>query len=109
MVGIADTRLGEEMVAFIKLRSGKTNEWTEKSLKDHLRNKVCILLVDYTIKSTFIMNFFFSFIQMSHFKVPKHIHFIDDFPRTPTGKIRKIDLKQMATQMFATESDQKKA
>lgn len=46
---------------------------------------------------------------MSHFKVPKHIHFIDDFPRTPTGKIRKIDLKQMATQMFATESDQKKA
>ncbi|KAH7640340.1 acyl-coa synthetase [Dermatophagoides farinae] len=85
VVGIADTRLGEEMVAFIKLRSGKTNEWTEKSLKDHLRNK------------------------MSHFKVPKHIHFIDDFPRTPTGKIRKIDLKQMATQMFATESDQKKA
>ena len=59
MVGIADTRLGEEMVAFIKLRSGKTNEWTEKSLKDHFRNKVCILLVDYTIKSTFIMNFFF--------------------------------------------------
>ena len=45
---------------------------------------------------------------MSHFKVPKHIHFVEDFPRTPTGKIRKLDLKQMAIEMFVASADDNK-
>ena len=41
MIGIPDNRLGEEMVAFIKLRSKKETKYDEKSLKDFLRTKVC--------------------------------------------------------------------
>ena len=42
--------------------------------------------------------------QISHFKVPKLIEFVDDFPRTVTGKVRKIDLKQIATEKFAPKA-----
>ncbi len=34
--------------------------------------------------------------QMASFKIPRHIIFVDDFPMTGSGKIRKIDLREMA-------------
>jgi acyl-CoA synthetase (AMP-forming)/AMP-acid ligase II len=30
--------------------------------------------------------------QMANFKVPRAIVFVDDFPRTPTGKVQKFRL-----------------
>lgn len=43
------------------------------------------------------------YLQISHFKVPKHFFIIEDFPRTVTGKIRKVDLKQMAIKQLNIE------
>jgi acyl-CoA synthetase (AMP-forming)/AMP-acid ligase II len=30
--------------------------------------------------------------RIAHFKVPKKIFFVDNFPMTPTGKVRKYQL-----------------
>lgn len=38
--------------------------------------------------------------KLSHFKVPKHILVVDDFPRTASGKVRKVALKEMARRHF---------
>lgn len=33
--------------------------------------------------------------RVPHFCVPRYVHFVEDFPRTPTGKIRKRDLREL--------------
>jgi len=31
--------------------------------------------------------------RLAAFKIPKHFHFVDELPKTPTGKVRKPDLR----------------
>ena len=31
--------------------------------------------------------------QISHFKIPRYVRFVDEFPMTVTGKIRKIEMR----------------
>jgi fatty-acyl-CoA synthase len=33
---------------------------------------------------------------MADYKVPRHIRFVEDFPRTPTGKIQRFVLSSQA-------------
>ena len=35
--------------------------------------------------------------QMAHFKVPRHVTFVDQLPKTATGKIQKYVLRQGQT------------
>lgn len=66
VVGVPDERMGEEMCAFVKLRPK-----TEFSLED-LRQ--------------------FSKGNIAHFKVPKYMEVVEDFPKTQSGKIQKFKL-----------------
>ncbi|KAJ6224485.1 hypothetical protein RDWZM_003030 [Blomia tropicalis] len=74
VVGITDQRFGEEMVAYIKLKNG--HQLTEDCIKTFLKPKI------------------------SHLKIPKHIRFVEDFPRTATGKVQKVELKKLAEKQF---------
>ena len=38
--------------------------------------------------------------RMTYFKVPKFIKFVDNYPLTVTGKIRKVQLREMALEDF---------
>ncbi|EKN68144.1 AMP-binding protein [Schinkia azotoformans] len=67
MIGMPDSEVGEISYACLRLRRGSKN--SEEELKDFIKNK----LADY--------------------KVPDKIIFMEHFPRTATGKIRKIDLQ----------------
>ena len=42
----------------------------------------------------------FALERMTHFKVPKYIKFVDAYPLTVTGKIRKVELREMALNDF---------
>lgn len=33
--------------------------------------------------------------KISHFKIPRYIEFVDEFPKTTSGKIQKFKLKQL--------------
>lgn len=93
VVGITDQRFGEEMVAYIKLKNG--HQLTEDCIKTFLKPKVFSFNNhDYTIL------FFHLFLQISHLKIPKHIRFVEDFPRTATGKVQKVELKKLAEKQF---------
>lgn len=70
VVGAPDTDLGEVPVAFVVLRPGFGS--TGQELLDWMRS------------------------QAAAFKVPAVLHLVESMPKTPTGKIRKLDLIQMS-------------
>ena len=70
--GVPDPRYGEELCAWIKVRSSET------------------LAAD-DIKA-------FCQGQIAHYKVPRHIRFVDEFPMTVTGKIQKFLMRQQMTE-----------
>ena len=70
--GIPDTYLGEELVAWVRLKQGKA--LNEQALREYCKE------------------------HLAHFKIPKLIQFIDDFPMTVTGKLQKFKMREMAIQ-----------
>ena len=66
--GIPDARLGEEVCAWVKLREGHpaAAALTEDALRAHCRANI------------------------AHFKVPKHVRFVTEFPMTVSGKAQKF-------------------
>ena len=66
--GIPDPRYGEELCAWIRLRDG------DEAMAEEIR--------------TFCQG------QIAHFKIPRHIKFVDDFPMTVTGKIQKFAMRE---------------
>ena len=72
VVGIPDKRLGEEVCAWIKFRAGTT------ATVDEIRD--------------------FCTERMAHFKVPRVITLVDEFPMTVTGKVQKFRIREMETE-----------
>jgi len=70
VVGYPDPRLGEVPVAYVLVEPGSTV--AEADLLDHLRGRV------------------------ASFKVPRHVRLVDELPMTPTGKVRKVELRARA-------------
>jgi fatty-acyl-CoA synthase len=62
--GVPDAKFGEEICAWIKLREGET--LTEQEVRDFCRD------------------------QIAHYKVPRYVRFVDEFPMTVTGKMQKF-------------------
>jgi fatty-acyl-CoA synthase len=68
VVGVPDRKYGEELCAWIRLRGGETADAEE------------------------ILAFCRG--QIAHYKVPRHIRFVDEFPMTVTGKVQKFVIRQ---------------
>jgi len=67
--GVPDQRMGEEVCAWIQLRDGRTA--TEEEIREFCKG------------------------QISHYKIPRYVRFVDEYPMTVTGKIRKIEMSAM--------------
>ena len=68
VVGVPDPKYGEEICAWIKLREGETS--SEEEIRDFCREKI------------------------AHFKIPRYIKFVDEFPMTVTGKVQKYVIRE---------------
>ena len=68
VVGLPDERLGETVLAWIKLKTG------ENANEDEIRA--------------------FCHGRIAHFKIPQYIRFVDAFPMTVTGKIQKFRIRE---------------
>jgi acyl-CoA synthetase (AMP-forming)/AMP-acid ligase II len=42
--------------------------------------------------------------HLAHFKVPKFFHFTNHFPVTVTGKVRKVELRDMAKKLLGLQN-----
>jgi fatty-acyl-CoA synthase len=70
VVGVPDERYGEAVMAWVKPRSGAT--LTEDEVRDYCRDRI------------------------AHYKVPRYVKFVDDFPMTVTGKVQKFKMRETA-------------
>jgi fatty-acyl-CoA synthase len=69
VIGVPDERYGEELAAWIKMRKG-----TEPLDADKVRA--------------------FATGKLAHFKIPRHVLLVEEFPMTVTGKIRKVQMRE---------------
>jgi fatty-acyl-CoA synthase len=72
--GVPDQRYGEELCAWIKLREGAT--LTDEDVKAFCKD------------------------QIAHYKVPRHIRFVTEFPMTVTGKMQKFIMRETMTEQL---------
>ena len=70
--GVPDTRFGEELCAWIKLRSGET--LTEDEVRAYCKD------------------------QIAHYKIPRYVRFVEEFPMTVTGKMQKYLMRATMTE-----------
>ena len=76
--GVPDEKFGEEVCAWIKIKGGETVSAEE----------IRIFCTD----------------ELAHFKIPRYIKFVDDFPMTVTGKVQKYIMReQMAEELKLEE------
>jgi fatty-acyl-CoA synthase len=74
VVGLPDERYGEEVSAWVRLKPGAT--LTEQELKDYCRARI------------------------AHYKVPRYVIFVDEYPTTVTGKVQKYRLRELGIDRF---------
>ncbi|KAG0414568.1 hypothetical protein HPB47_008264 [Ixodes persulcatus] len=67
VVGVPDTRLGEEVCAWIKLKPG--TKLGQEDVRTFCKGKI------------------------SYFKIPRHILFVESFPKTESGKVLKNKMR----------------
>jgi fatty-acyl-CoA synthase len=70
VIGVPDERYGEELMAWVVRRSGAS--LSEDALKDFCRG------------------------QIAHYKVPRYVKFVEEFPMTVTGKVQKFKMRETA-------------
>ena len=66
--GVPDPKYGEELCAWVKLRSGET--LTEDAVREFCRG------------------------QIAHYKIPRYVRFVEEFPMTVTGKMQKFLMRE---------------
>jgi fatty-acyl-CoA synthase len=78
VVGVPDARYGEEILAWVQLREGA--EVTEDEIKEFCRGTI------------------------AHYKVPRYVRVIDEFPMTVTGKIQKYKLRDLGVEELGLQA-----
>jgi fatty-acyl-CoA synthase len=68
VIGVPDQRFGEELCAWVRLKEGAS--LTEDEVREHCRGK------------------------LAHYKVPRYVRFVAEFPMTITGKIQKYRMRE---------------
>ena len=82
VIGVPDLKYGEELCAWIKLRDGQS--CTPDEIREFCKG------------------------QIAHYKVPRHIRFVDAFPMTITGKVQKFVMRKQTIEEMGL-SEQKTA
>ena len=70
--GVPDRKFGEEVCAWIQLKAG--SESSEQEVRDFCRGRI------------------------AHYKIPRYIRFVTEFPMTITGKVQKFMMREQMVQ-----------
>ncbi len=38
--------------------------------------------------------------KLAHYKIPRYVHIVDDFPMTVTGKVRKVQMREKSLEIL---------
>ena len=79
VIGVPSKKYGEEVMAWIKPKEGVT--LTEEELHDFCKGRI------------------------AHYKVPRYWKFVEDFPMTISGKIRKVEMREISARELGLEDE----
>ena len=68
VIGIPDDTYGEEVCAWVRMKAGR-DPLDAARLREFAAGK------------------------LAHYKIPRYVHLVDEFPMTVTGKVRKVDMR----------------
>ncbi|HEX4217397.1 MAG TPA: AMP-binding protein [Acidimicrobiales bacterium] len=69
VIGVPDKKYGEELMAWVQLRPG-AETMTAEGLRRFCTGK------------------------LAHYKIPRYVHIVEEFPMTVTGKVRKVQMRE---------------
>ena len=75
VLGVPDARYGEEVCAWVRMRPD-TQPVTVESLRE------------------------FSGGRLAHYKIPRYVLVVDEFPMTVTGKVRKVEMRERSVELL---------
>jgi fatty-acyl-CoA synthase len=74
VIGVPDQKYGEELMAWVRLRDGASLD--AEALRAFCSGK------------------------LAHYKIPRYVHVVDEFPMTVTGKVRKVEMRERAVEIL---------
>jgi fatty-acyl-CoA synthase len=77
VIGVPDEKYGEELMAWVRLRDGGSLD--AASLRAFCDGK------------------------LAHYKIPRYVHVVDEFPMTVTGKVRKVEMRERAVELLGLQ------
>jgi fatty-acyl-CoA synthase len=80
VIGVPDAKYGEELMVWVRLRPGAAT-LTAESVREFCSG------------------------QLAHYKIPRYVHVVDDFPMTVTGKVRKVEMRERAVEILGLDAD----
>ncbi len=78
VIGVPDERYGEELMAWVRLRDGASG-LTAEEVREFCSGK------------------------LAHYKIPRYVHVVDEFPMTVTGKVRKAQMREEAAEILGRQ------
>jgi fatty-acyl-CoA synthase len=79
VVGVPDTRYGEEICAWVRMKPGR-RPLDAGTVRDFATGK------------------------LAHYKIPRYVRVVDEFPMTVTGKVRKVDMRAESVRLFGPKA-----
>ncbi|MGY1591196.1 AMP-binding protein [Geodermatophilus sp. SYSU D00708] len=79
VIGVPDERFGEELMAWVRVREG-AGAMTVESLREFCTGK------------------------LAHYKIPRYVKIVDGFPMTVTGKVRKVEMREVSIEELGLQS-----
>jgi len=78
VIGVPDDYYGEEVMAWVQLHAGQTA--SEEELREYCKGNI------------------------AHYKIPRYIWFVEEFPMTVTGKVQKYRMRELAAERLGKVS-----
>ncbi|MEU5266682.1 AMP-binding protein [Amycolatopsis sp. NPDC021455] len=78
VIGVPDEKYGEELMAWVRMREGASPLTAEK-VREFCSGK------------------------LAHYKIPRYVHVVDEFPMTVTGKVRKVEMREKSITLLGLE------
>jgi fatty-acyl-CoA synthase len=79
VIGVPDERYGEELMVWVRMRDGASPLTTE-AVREYCAGK------------------------LAHYKIPRYVHVVDEFPMTVTGKVRKVEMREVSVELLGLQS-----
>src|SRR2546430_1805553 len=79
VIGVPDAKYGEELMVWVRLRAGAP-ALTAEALRAFCAG------------------------QLAHYKIPRYVHIVEEFPMTVTGKVRKVEMRERSVEILGLDA-----